>query len=215
MPKKKKKAKKKRFPRIAMHLARAPQELYTQCSGIWQSVKADPKHFGTTFPPSTQVDDDLKELGDALVVAESGAPADLDALEQAADKVRRTFTMLGKFTESVVHAGPVEEASSLISSVHMYESNVGARPPKPALALQDVLPSGSVRIDALALEGAASYYWEVSVDQVTWTEFARSAQAHATATGLTPGKVYYFRFRALLRREGMTDYSQVVNHLVR
>jgi hypothetical protein len=62
-----------------------------------------------------------------------------------ADKVRQTLELLGKIVQSVVRAGPVEDASAIISSVHMFESNAGRRSSKPALAARDGATSGMVR----------------------------------------------------------------------
>lgn len=41
-----------------------------------------------------------------------------------------------------------------------------------------------------------------------------STGSKTTITGLTPGQLYYFRFRALTTK-GMTDYSAAFPHLVR
>ncbi|MEO7331646.1 MAG: fibronectin type III domain-containing protein [Minicystis sp.] len=48
-----------------------------------------------------------------------------------------------------------------------------------------------------------------SVDQAIWTSSAGTMQARTTITGLLPGQLLYFRFRAHTRK-GLGDYSNVV-----
>jgi hypothetical protein len=123
--------------------------------------------------------------------------------------------LLGKYVESVLRAGPAEDAPAIISSVLMFESQVGKRAPKSPLAAKEGATSGVVLLVALAVPSALVYYWELSVDQVTWSAASQTAPARTTIAGLTPGKVYYFRFHAFRRDGGMTDPSQVVNLMVR
>lgn len=73
--------------------------------------------------------------------------------------------------------------------------------------------SGSVVLDAKAAGVTALYYWELSSDQKTWISAPDTFQASTVISGLTPGQVYYFRFR-VRTRAGMSDYSQIVSLLV-
>jgi hypothetical protein len=202
-------------PRIALRLPRDAQGLYTRGLTIWSAIKADATRFPTTYPPAAEVDADLKGLEAALQAAEGGAPIAKAALEVAVAKVRQTLELLGKYVQSVVRAGPVEDAPAIIRNVLMFESNLGRRAPKPELEAREGTTSGNVRLIALAVASAAAYFWEYSLDQESWTAYAQTAQAHSTLAGLTPGKVYYFRFRALRREGVMTDASSIVRLMVR
>ena len=202
-------------PRIVLRLPRDAQGLYTRGLAIWSAIKADTTRFPTTYPPAAEVDADLKALGDALQAAEGGSPSAKAALSVAADKVRQTLELLGKIVESVVRAGPVEDAPAIISNVLMYESKVGRRSPKPELEAREGATSGVVQLIALAVPSAAMYYWEYSLDQETWTAGAQTVQARSTLTGLRPGQVYYFRFRTFQREGLMTDSSSTVSFMVR
>ena len=64
---------------------------------------------------------------------------------------------------------------------------------------------------AVAMAGVTAYFWEVSVDQVTWSVGAQSSQARSSIAGLTPGKLYWFRVRGLKRDGTMTAYTQAVS----
>ena len=98
----------------------------------------------------------------------------------------------------------------------MYPSNIGQRKPKAALAAVQPpgVASGSVHVIALAVLSALTYGWESSLDQLSWT-VTTTGQSRTTLTGLTPGKTYYFRFRAFRRNNTVMDYSQVVTLLVK
>jgi hypothetical protein len=202
-------------PRLALRLPRDAQGLHTRGLAIWSAIKADPAHFPNPYPPAAEVEADLAGLGDTLQAAEGGGPIEMAAQHGAANKVRQTLELLGKYVQSVVRAGPIEDAPALISNVLMFESAVGRRTPKPEIEVRDGTTSGDVRLIALAVASAVAYFWEYSEDQETWTAGAHTAQARSTLEGLLPGKVYYFRFRAL-RREGlMTNASQTVRFMVK
>jgi hypothetical protein len=62
---------------------------------------------------------------------------------------------------------------------------------------------------------AASYSWEYSLDQETWTVGAQTAQARSTIAGLRLGQLYYFRVRALKRDGLITEPASIVRLIVR
>jgi hypothetical protein len=99
-------------PRVALRLPRDAHGLYTRGQAIWSAIKADTTRFPTTYPPAAEVEADLKALGDALHAAEGGSPSAKTALSVAADKVRQTLELLGKFVQSVVRAGPAHAADA-------------------------------------------------------------------------------------------------------
>jgi len=216
---KKSSAPRKRKPRVlhvALHLPTDGEGLYTRGSAMWSAVKADTVHFPTPYPPATETEPDLKGLGTALQDAAGKDPVAIAALGVAAAKVKQDLELLGKYVQSVLRAGPIEDAPAILSNVLMYESNIGVRPPKPELAAKQPKGtlSGTVLLVALAVAGAAAYYWESSVDQVAWAAGGQSAQARFSLAGLTPGKMYYFRFHTLQRAGGLTSPSQVVGLMV-
>ncbi len=201
-------------PRVAQFLPQDAQSLYTHCNASWTAVKGDPAHFTNPYPPAAEVEGDLAALNTALLAAAGKDPVAIAALGVAVGKVRGTFRRLGGYVESVLRAGAAEDAPAILSNVLMYQSNVGQRSPKPELEAKQGAVSGLVRLIALAVPSAALYFWEYSVDQVAWSAGAQSAQAHASVAGLTPGKVYYFRFRVFKRDGTTTSDSQVVRLMV-
>jgi hypothetical protein len=87
-------------------------------------------------------------------------------------------------------------------------------PTKPAFAAKYGSLSGSVLLAVIAVARDATYFWEYSTDQKTWTDCPSTMKAMTTVSGLTVATVYYFRFRAQTRK-GMRDWSQPVSLLVR
>jgi hypothetical protein len=206
--------KKTKAPRIALHLPGDAPGLFTRGTAIWAAVKADPGRFPSPYPPGPEIEADLAALGEAIQKAEGGTTADSTAVAVAEAKVRQTLELLGKYVQSVVRAGPVEDAPAIISSVLMYESNLGKRPPKPPIEARRGETSGAVLLIALAVAGARVYYWESSFDQQSWTVAGQSPGTRFTAAGLTPGKLHYFRFRAFKRDGEMSEYSPVISLMV-
>jgi hypothetical protein len=65
----------------------------------------------------------------------------------------------------------------------------------------------------LAVAQTLTYTYEWSVDQVTWQSMT-AGQARVTISGLTPGKLYWFRARAFLRDGTTTDPVGLVDLIV-
>ena len=114
------------------------------------------------------------------------------------------------YTRTVAHQqATVSDAITVILSSGMFVSQT-SRPPKPPLAAKPGPATGDMRIIALAVKGATAYYWQWSVDQKNWSSLPDTTKAKTQMSGLTAGTVYYFRFRALVVKTGLTDWSQVV-----
>jgi hypothetical protein len=202
-------------PRVAMRLPTGPDGLYVRCDAVWTAIKADQAHFPNPYPPASVIDADLAALATALQNAENGGPAEMAALVAADSKVRGTFGLLGKYAESALRALPITDVPAILASVGMYQSNLGTRPPKPELDVQQPSAGAPVVLSARAVPGAVMYYWEQSGDTVSWSASGHGPQARFSATGLAPGKVYAFRFYALLRDGTQSPYPQPVSILVK
>jgi hypothetical protein len=148
--------KRTRGPRVALRLPRDAQGLYTRGLAIWNAIKADAAHFPDPYPSVADVDADLAGLGEALQAAEGGAPIATTALDVAADKVRPTLELLGKYVQSVVRAGPVEDAPATITHVLMFESAVGRRASKLKIEAREGTTSGNDRGPSLPVHRPSS-----------------------------------------------------------
>jgi hypothetical protein len=87
-------------------------------------------------------------------------------------------------------------------------------PVKEAFTVTQGLLSGSVDCEVRAPGIPTTYYWSFSVDQKIWSNAPDSMTAKVTITGLTPGQLYYFRYRTMTRK-GTSDFSQYVSLLVK
>jgi hypothetical protein len=74
--------------------------------------------------------------------------------------------------------------------------------------------SGTVNLAAKAPAHRASYAWQYSTDQKTWTSVPQTLQAKTGVSGLTAGTTYYFRVQVLTMTGG-GDWSQIVSLLVK
>ena len=85
--------------------------------------------------------------------------------------------------------------------------------PKAQLSVKQGSVSGSVKLMAKAVDHRASYEWQFSTDQKTWTNAPSTLQAKTDIAGLTAGTAYFFRFRGVTKA-GEGNWSQVVTLLV-
>ena len=115
------------------------------------------------------------------------------------------------YVQSVADANPAN-AQSIIESSGFAVRKTTSHPKTALKATAGPVP-GAVKLVAKAVATRASYEWQFSTDQKTWTNAPTSLQAKIAITGLTSGTVYYFRFRAVTKA-GEGAYSQVVQILV-
>jgi hypothetical protein len=103
-------------------------------------------------------------------------------------------------------------AAAIIEAVLMSVRKTGKHA-QPELQARNTGVSGEVALAAASVARDAVYYWEFSLNQTNWSSVPETLRASTVITGLTPGQTYYFRFRALTRKE-RKDYSQVVRLMV-
>jgi hypothetical protein len=115
------------------------------------------------------------------------------------------------YVQSVADANPGNAQSIIESSGFAIRKTTSH--PKTALKVTVGTVPGAVKVVAKAVAPRASYEWQYSTDQKTWTNAPSTLQAKIAITGLTSGTVYYFRFRAVTKA-GEGAYSQVVQILV-
>ena len=91
-----------------------------------------------------------------------------------------------------------------------FDAKVNGKHVKAPLAAKYGELSGEILLVGTALAKRASYEWQKSLDSKTWTDdIDGTLQAKTLVKGLTPGTIYFFRYRALLK-DGYTKWSQVI-----
>lgn len=103
-------------------------------------------------------------------------------------------------------------AAAMAGSVGMSLRKAG-KPTKAELQALMGPGLGNVSLIAKAAAAYATYYWQFSEDGVSWTSVPETIKARTVISGLTPARIYYFRFRALTR-DGLGEFSQVISALV-
>jgi hypothetical protein len=115
------------------------------------------------------------------------------------------------YVQSVADATPAN-AQSIIEGAGFAVRKVTNRLKNEIAATAGDVP-GSVKVIAKAVSNRASYEWQFSSDQKTWTNAPTTLQAKTVISGLTSGTIAYFRFRGVTKT-GEGTFSQVVQILV-
>jgi hypothetical protein len=157
--------------------------------------------------------DDLTAYEVAQTKAASRAKGAAQVRNAARRKVRANLRQLRDYVQAVIDALPPGLDPAVVAESAFMSLKRIARRNKARLAASHGASSGTAQLEARAVGSSATYYWEYSLDQVSWTSAPETMQASTVVVGLTPGKVYYFRFRTLTRK-GKGDYSQVVSLMV-
>ena len=197
---------------IAEHLPRDPDELLNQVTAGWTAMKADPTHFPSP-PETTAMDTAITNLGTALKAVPNGSPTETAAVTAAATSVRDLWGLNARYAQTVLRTLPVEQVPPILKSVLLYASQRGKKGPKPPIQAKRAATSGSAIVILLAVAQTLTYTYQWSLDQVTWQSMT-SGHTRVTISGLTPGKLYWFRAVAFLRNGTTTDPVGLVDLIV-
>jgi hypothetical protein len=115
------------------------------------------------------------------------------------------------YVQLVADASPAN-AEAIIQGAGFAVRKIGSHIKAPLTVKQGDV-SGAVKLAAKSVAQRASYNWQYSTDQKTWTDAPTTLQAKTDISGLTPATTYYFRFQGVTKA-GVGDFSQVVSLLV-
>ena len=199
-------------PLAVLLLPRSPDQTLTFGKAVYEAMLGNP-HFPSPNPPLDVFKANLEAYEDATTKAAArtkGAVITRDALKK---QVVNDLSHLRDYVQYVAEkcASPAE-AATVIASAFMSIKKVPQRVTAPLTAKNTGIP-GQVALAAKPVAQRATYYWEYSLDLVTWTEVPETLNARTRVEGLPWAKMSYFRFRALTRA-GKGEYSQVVSLLV-
>jgi hypothetical protein len=80
---------------------------------------------------------------------------------------------------------------------------------KAQLAIRYGACSGLATLVAQAVPVRAMYYWQVSENETDYRDLPPTLVASTSVDGLTPAKIYHFRFRTFTR-DGFSAWSPAV-----
>jgi len=167
------------------------------------------------FPTPDPALGTLTVQADALEVATTaqtrvkGAAAVRDAKRRA---LLDGLQHLRAYVQKVADADPTN-ARTIITGAGLKVKTVTVHPKQDFVAKQGNV-SGTVRLVAKASSTRASYEWQYSADQKTWTTVPATPAANTDIANLPPATTQYFRHRATTKA-GVGDWSQVVSLIVK
>jgi hypothetical protein len=199
-------------PVAVLNLSRSPKKLLTCAKAICSALEGNAS-FPNPDPSLAVLKADINALDDAETRAQTRAKGAAMARDAALKQVVSDLVHLRDYVQSVAETIPNPvAAAAVITSAFMSVKKPYQRS-TPELSAKNTGVPGQVALAARTVAPKALYYWEHSLDQVSWTQVPETLKASTTVEGLPWAKVAYFRFRALTRT-GKGDYSQVVSLLV-
>jgi hypothetical protein len=196
----------------ALLLPRPNKSLVTFARAVHEHLTDNPKLPSPT-PTLTLFAADINALDEAETTALTRARGAATARDAKRKKLKEDLAHLRDYVQSVVEAqANSRDAATLIESAFMSVRKPGKRS-RAELRARNTGVSGTVVLDAKAVAPVATYYWQYSPDQQTWTSAPDTMKVSRVISGLTSAKTYYFRFRALTKA-GEIGFSQVVSLLV-
>lgn len=143
--------------------------------------------------------------------AKSKTPEITKQRDSAKTTVQQDLRHLRDYVQLIVEKN-VEHGSEIIASAGMTEGHPTTRH-KPALEAAETGEACVAALIASAIDGARSYYWQLSLNGTDWTDLPETAQANTTVSGLPLHTTVYFRMAALTRA-GKQAYGTSVPYFV-
>ena len=188
------------------------KEVITFGQNVLTAMTNNPS-FPNPNPPLAKFQADLSALSAAEGAAVNRAKGAVETRNAKFAVVRTDLENLKTYVQSVADTVSPSSAEALIETAGMTVRKVALHD-KPVLAAKQGSFSGSVNLAAKAVAKSATYFWQYSADDKTWTSLPMTTKAKTGLSGLTSGTTYYFRFQTF-SRAGLSDWSQVVSFLVK
>jgi hypothetical protein len=201
------------MPRAAKKTPRKPQDVVVQLKHLATCLTNEAATFTNPSPTPAMLNAEADALLQANVKAKGKSPGAVAARKAKLREAEGMIDEVVVYVEGVVRTqapDPATAAAMILSAGLSVQKT--AKPPKHPLAVKRGYLLGEALLVALAVARNALYYWERSGDQKNWESLPATMQASTSVTGLIPGQVYYFRFRAHTRK-GLGDYSDVVRFM--
>jgi hypothetical protein len=165
--------------------------------------------FPSPNPPLATLQADVAALNVAEAAVLSRTKGAAPARNAKLLVVKSDLENLRTYVQTVAHAANPTNAESIIQSAGMAVRKSTLHD-KAALAVKLGSVSGTVNLAAKAAATRASYSWQYSTDQKTWTTVPPTLKAKTGIAGLTVNTLYYFRVQPLTKT-GVEDWSQIVS----
>ena len=193
-------------PRAVLKLPRRINEISPYAKAIETAMTGNPS-FPSPMPPLATLSADIAafDAAEAAVLTRTKG-----AVEDRNMKLATLKSDLGHLVAYVqlVADGSPAAAETIIQSAGLGVQKIAARNKTDLSAVQGAVP-GTIKLSAKAVSKRASYEWQYSADQKSWTNAPVTLQAKTVIVGLSSAATYFFRCRPVTKA-GEGAYSQVV-----
>jgi hypothetical protein len=172
------------------------------------TAMSDNASFPSPTPALATVSADIAALETAESAVLSRTKGAVETRNLKLATVRTDLEHLLAYAQQVAD-GNLTTAESVIQSAGMSVRKVTLHDRAP-LAVKQGTPAGTAHLAAKAAGRRASYEWQYSTDQKTWTNAPSTLQAKTSVTGLTVGTTYAFRVRPVLA-SGEQNWTALVS----
>jgi hypothetical protein len=167
--------------------------------------------FPSPTPALATVAADIAALDTAEAAVLSRAKGTVEARNTKLAAVRTDLEHLLAYVQQTAD-GNAASAEQAIQSAGMSVRKVTLHDKAPIAVSQGTV-SGQAHLVAKSAGRRASYEWQYSTDQKTWTSAPSTLQAKTDIAGLTVGTTYFFRMRPVLAA-GEQNWTSLVSIVV-
>jgi hypothetical protein len=193
---------------VALNLEKPVPALITQATNFVTRMTGNP-YFPTPTPNLALIATAIGTLQTSEAAAVSRIKGAASARNQKRKELVALLEQLRTYVQTVADAdeanGPaiIESAGFSLRKKAAHKPRVFSAKPGPNSGVAEVVTASAGH--------RASYDWQYSADGgKTWVVLTSTLQAKTTVTGLTPGSVVVFKYRAVTK-SGATDWSQPVS----
>jgi hypothetical protein len=199
-----------RVPRIALKLPRMVALLIIFVQHVVEAMTNSP-WFASLAALLVTTTADLAALQEAEALVLTRAKGAVEARDDKKKVILDDLALIKSGVQVVVNKNP-GQAAAIIASAGLFQAAERA-PHKPNLAARTTVTPGEVLVRAKAVKDAA-YEWQRSGDAGrTWDGMGITTVADTSATGLTVGASYLFRFRTTVKK-ATSDWSPSLPFIV-
>jgi hypothetical protein len=153
-------------------------------------------NFPTPVPALSTVQADLTAFSTNEAAAKSRAKAAVEARNASLTLLKKDLHALLLYVQGIADANSAN-AATIIEGAGFSTKKAGSRT-KADLTLKAGTVSGTVLMTARGAGSRSAHQWQMSKDQLTWTDLPMTIVAKTTVVGLTYGTTMFFRERAII-----------------
>ena len=197
---------------IAIFIAVLPESTrtvpkYLMAGRFIVTMMTDNPNFPAPTPPLEEVSAILNVLETKEELALKGGKGMVEERDVVLRKAHNKLNMLKAHVQCVANEEP-ERAEAIIESAGMNVGKQRERVKQPLNAKHGEAV-GRVVLDAKALPRPVQYRWQMSTDQMKWTDLPETFNTKTTVDGLSPATIYSFRLQTVTRN-GPSEWSSPV-----